>query len=199
MLSAYSTQETEAPTKGLTPNLAFPLKLLRSQPARINPGINPDINPGTYSNTFQSDTSKLNADDRTANGQAVKCINGGATTVSVTFYLRLIVDTVNLQPYDLTLTLELGSINDQGVYTLTQAYTGDKLGLRFVDPQLYLSLGPRRVFVFEYLEIKDAKATQNLVIRLTEERKYINGRGTNSLSTVSILNFNATFPQPLQS
>ena len=201
MLRVSNTQGTEAPTKGLTPNLAFPLEVLPRQPGNPVPYRFEYIYPRIYKNTYQSDTSKLNADDRTANGQAVKCINGGATTVSVKFDLTLTIpaSAENIHPYASNLTLELGSINGE-VYTLIQAYTGDKLKSRTVNPGSNPRFGPPfdpLPFVLKDLEII-GKATQNLVIRLTETRIYFNNYDiTNSITTISLSNFNATFPQAL--
>ena len=166
MLNASTTQETAAPTQGLTPNLAFPLERLERKPAI---GTCPRA-----SNIYQSDTRLLNLKDQTANGQALKCMNDGATTVSVKFDLALTItrDVEYIQPYDLT--LELGSINDQGVYTPTQAYTGDILQRIFADLRLDRLLDRPTVYprqsVSENLKIEDAKATQNLVIRITEKQ-----------------------------
>ena len=188
MLNASTTQETAAPTQGLTPNLAFHLALVISQYADTNPRIDPDTSPRKHSNTYQSNTSTLNLKDQTADGQALKCMNNGATTVSVKFDLAFTDNVLSLQPYTSDLTLELGSINDQSVFILTQSYTEDKLKSIRRNPRV------DPTFVLKDLEIKGAKATQNLVIRLTEIREYLTPSNIfKPFSTISLSNFNATF------
>ena len=188
MLNFYTTQETAAPTQGLTPNLVFTLNLLRSQLESRPASSYSDLYLSGYSNIYQSVTSTLDVKDQTANGQALKCCNGGATTVSVKFDLTSTEKSRALNAYDLTLTLELGSINDQSVFILTQSYTEDKLKSIRRNPRV------DPTFVLKDLEIKDAKAAQNLVIRLTEKRKYYTPFEIDSPFTdISISNFNATF------
>ena len=182
---------TPATPGGLSPDLEFSLKPLKPLTVPLV-GV-PAALPAD--NIYQSNTLNLLLKDQTANGQALKCCNGGATTVSVKFDLTLTALS-NLTTNVKNLTLELGSINEE-VYTPIQAYTGDKLKRVVFETPGDPGFGPRRVVVLKDLEIKDAKAAQNLVIRLTKRREYSDEMDINPFSTISLSNFNATFPQAL--